>query len=397
MLGNSKTRYGAVAKTLHWTMAAGILAMIPLGIMATDAPFATADELARKAWLFSLHKTVGVALFFLALARIGWALGQPRPVPLHPERRAETALAETVHWLLYALLVLVPLTGWIHHAASEGYAPIWGPVGQSLPLVPKSEAVSALFSALHGIGETMLIGVLVLHIAGAVKHRLIDRDAVLDRMLPGRTEAGRADLSRSHTLPALAAAGVLVMALGAGAWQSTQSDAAAPVAAAPLAQAAGDWTVTEGTLGIAVSQFGATVEGAFSDWTAAIVFDPSVTEGEAGSVDVTVAIGSLTLGTVTAQAVGADMLDAAGFATARFAGTILRQGAGYSVPGTLSLKGAEQPLTLTMQIDAQDGMATATGQAVIDRRAFGIGAAMTDPGQLGFEVPITIAVTAARG
>ena len=139
---NTTARYGSVAKTFHWLTALGILAVIPLGIIANDLPYDTAEQLADKAWLFSLHKTVGVTLFFVALARILWALSQPKPAPLHPDRGVETLLAEIVHWLLYGSLVLVPLSGWVHHAATEGFAPIWWPFGQNLPLVPESLTLS---------------------------------------------------------------------------------------------------------------------------------------------------------------------------------------------------------------------------------------------------------------
>ncbi|MDP4990023.1 MAG: cytochrome b/b6 domain-containing protein, partial [Marivita lacus] len=121
-VANTTAQYGAVAKTFHWLTALGILAVIPLGIIANDLPYDTAEQLADKAWLFSLHKTIGVTLFFVALARILWALSQPKPAPLHPDRKTETLLAEIVHWLLYGSLVLVPLSGWIHHAATEGFA-----------------------------------------------------------------------------------------------------------------------------------------------------------------------------------------------------------------------------------------------------------------------------------
>ncbi|MBT8474330.1 MAG: cytochrome b/b6 domain-containing protein, partial [Alphaproteobacteria bacterium] len=136
-LGNTATRYGGVAKTFHWLTALLILTALPLGVIANGAPFETDAEIARKIWLFSLHKTVGVTAFFVALARIAWALTQPKPAALHPDRRFETRLAETVHWLLYASLVLVPLSGWLHHAAATGFAPIWWPFGQTLPFVPQ--------------------------------------------------------------------------------------------------------------------------------------------------------------------------------------------------------------------------------------------------------------------
>lgn len=98
---NTNDHYGTLSKALHWVTAIGIIAMIPLGKIATDVAYDTAEALAQKAWPFQIHKTLGVALFFLALIRIGWMLSQHKPAPLHPERRLETFLAELMHWLLY--------------------------------------------------------------------------------------------------------------------------------------------------------------------------------------------------------------------------------------------------------------------------------------------------------
>jgi len=108
---NTARSYGSVTKTFHWLTVLLIITAIPLGIIANGLPHDTGEAAAFKGLLFSLHKTVGITAFFVALARIAWALRQPKPAGLHPERRAESFLAELVHWLLYGSLVLVPLTG----------------------------------------------------------------------------------------------------------------------------------------------------------------------------------------------------------------------------------------------------------------------------------------------
>ena len=83
---NTARSYGSVERTLHWLTALLILTAIPLGLYASDLPYATGAELARKAQVFSLHKTVGVTAFFVALIRIVWALTQTptRPDPPRP-------------------------------------------------------------------------------------------------------------------------------------------------------------------------------------------------------------------------------------------------------------------------------------------------------------------------
>ena len=179
---NTPTTYGWVERAFHWSIALLIPTAAVLGVVAYEWPYDTGPALATKATLFSAHKTVGIATLLIALARILWALTQPRPLPLHPERRLETFAASTVHWSLYASLVAVPLLGWMHHATAEGFAPIWWPLGQSLPLLPKDPDLSARLAVLHKVSVWVLLGSLALHVAGALKHAVIDKDSTLARM-----------------------------------------------------------------------------------------------------------------------------------------------------------------------------------------------------------------------
>lgn len=396
---NTAARYGSVAKTFHWLTALGILTVIPLGIIANDMPYNTADQLADKAWLFSLHKTIGVTLFFVALARIVWALTQPKPAPLHPDRNVETLLAEIVHWLLYGSLVLVPLSGWVHHAATEGFAPIWGPFGQNLPLVPKSLQVAETAAGLHLVFERVLVISLILHIAGAIKHAMIDRDQTLARMLPGRAvQAPDAAGRHSGLVPPVTAVVVWAAAIGVGSMLGIYHQGGAVAEQAPaLAEVDSEWQVTDGTLGITVRQMGSEVSGSFADWIADIRFDETVTDGPAGSVDVEIAITSLTLGSVTQQAMGPDYFASNEFPTARFSAEIKASAEGYIADGTLSLRGTEQPISLPFDLSLDGNLAQMQGSTVLDRRSFGIGDSMTDEGQLGFEVVVNITLSAERG
>lgn len=395
---NSTAQYGSVAKTFHWLTALGILTVIPLGIIANDMPYDTADQLADKAWLFSLHKTIGVTLFFVALARIAWAVSQPKPAALHPDRKIETLLAEVVHWLLYGSLVLVPLSGWVHHAATEGFAPIWWPFGQNLPLVPESLRLAETAAGLHLVFERVLVISLILHIAGAVKHAIIDRDGTLARMLPGRSKAASTQVQRPVRLvPPVLAVAVWAAAIGVGSGLGVYHQGDAMAAQAPtLAKVNSEWQVTEGTLGITVRQMGSEVSGSFADWTADIRFDETVTDGIAGGVDVEISIPSLTLGSVTQQAMGPDYFASADHPTAIFRAEIRATADGYVADGTLTLRGLEQPASLPFDLTLDGSVAQMQGSLVLDRRSFGIGDGMTDEGQLGFEVGVTVSLTAQR-
>ena len=399
MLANTHRSYGAVTKTFHWTIAIGILAMIPLGIVANGTAHAIeagdASLIDRARLLFSIHKTLGVTILFAALARILWAITQPKPAPLHPERRAETFLASLVHWLLYGSLVAVPLTGWAAHAATTGFAPIWWPFGQNLPPVPESAEAEHLFAALHIVFERVLVLAILLHVAGALKHHFWDRDDTLRRMLPGRVEAGAGDHPRPWA-PAGAALGVWAVALGIGGALGLYRDV--PVAeAATLDAVASAWTVEEGTIGISVQQLGSEVTGSFDEWTARIDFSEEAgPDGTHGEVEVTIAIPSLSLGTVSGQAMGPDFFDAETFATARVTGDIVGAEEGYALEGEITIRGASVPLSMPFEIAVEGDTATATGETVLDRRDFGIGGGYPDESSLGFAVPVRASLTATR-
>lgn len=399
-LTNTTDRYGSVSKTFHWLTALLILSLIPLGVIANDLPYDTSEELARKAWLFSLHKTLGVAVFFVALARIGWSVTQPKPGLLHPDRKFESLAAETVHWLLYGSLVLVPLSGWIHHAAATGFAPIWWPLGQDLPLVPKSEGVAALFAGAHWVLTKVLAASILLHIAGALKHHMIDKDATLRRMWFGDALVPRTAGTHKHATPIIAALALWALALTGGAALGVYAPHGAGPDAAVLEDVQTDWQVQQGSLSITVTQLGSDVTGTFADWTAAIQFDetvPNEAEGRvAGTVDVTVSIGSLTLGSVTDQAMGPDYFNASAFPTARFVADIVPVVDGYEAQGILTIRDQSVPTTLPFALALEGNTASMTGRMTLNRNDFGIGANMTDESSLKFEVGLDVSLTATR-
>ncbi|MCV3271151.1 cytochrome b/b6 domain-containing protein [Roseobacter sinensis] len=396
-LSNTSTHYGGVTKTFHWLTALLILTLIPLGIYANWLPYETSEQLAQKAWMFSLHKTLGVTVFFVALARILWALSQPKPTLLHPDRKLESLAAETVHWLLYGSLLLVPLSGWVHHAATDGFAPIWWPLGQNLPFVPKSESLASTAAGLHIVFERVLAASVILHIAGALKHHIIDKDATLLRMLPGRP-AVLAPLTPHHVaVPLVSALVIWGGALGIGSTLGLYEKHTVDVAAAELEAVQSDWIVQEGEMAITVKQLGSDVTGSFADWTAAITFDENVTEGPAGTVDVTISIGSLTLGSVTGQAMGADFFNAETFPTATYTADLIRRAGGYTADGTLTIKDQSVPVSFPFDLQIADGVATVRAETSLDRRNYSIGNSQTDEASLGFSVGVTITLTATQG
>ncbi|MBS9716593.1 cytochrome b/b6 domain-containing protein [Pseudohalocynthiibacter aestuariivivens] len=397
-LQNTSTRFGAVTKIFHWLTALLILTLIPLGIIAHGAPFSTGEEIAFKALLFSIHKTLGVTAFFVALTRILWALTQPKPRLLNADHKAEAFLAETIHWLLYSALLLVPLTGWIHHAATTGFAPIWWPFGQELPFVPKDTHLAHLFASLHFSFERVLAFSVLLHIAGAVKHHLIDKDATLRRMLPGQPPLPALLPDHKNRLPILGAVAVYPFALTVGAflWYFPGLETVEVTPTTELEESSGNWKVSEGTLSLTIKQFGSDVTGEFGEWSADITFDDTPGLQNPGSVKVTVNTTSLSLGSVTDQAMGPDFFDVQNHPQAVFLAKIFPVPDGYVAEGTLTLKGIEVPITLPFSLRIEEDAVRMNANTTLQRLDFGIGSNMPDESSLGFSVGVSIELNALR-
>ncbi|GGH46003.1 cytochrome B [Frigidibacter albus] len=390
MIANTATSYGSLARALHWLTALLILSALGLGLYAGNLPSGSDAEVARLASVFSLHKTIGVAAFFTALVRIVWALVQPRPAPLHPERRAETLAAEVVHWALYGAMLVMPLSGWVYHSAVAGFAPILWPFGQALPLVPLSEAVAGAAKAVHHTSALVLYAAIGLHVLGALKHALIDRDATLARMTRG-VAGGIATRHGSLAAPVLALM-VWAAVIGFGVFAPAGKPPGAAPAPVASATEAG-WTVTEGTLGIALKQMGAEVSGSFTGWTAEIDYDEAT---RTGAVTVSIPVTGLTLGSVTPQALGPEFFDAETHPTAVFSAQIADEGAGLVATGTLDLRGMTVPATLPFTLGIEGDTATMAGSTTLDRRDFGMGASYGDETTVGFTVQVDVALTAVR-
>ncbi|KJS43793.1 MAG: cytochrome [Roseovarius sp. BRH_c41] len=398
---NSATSYGSITKSFHWLTALLILSNLPLGWLATQVAHQieatpTEDLIARATVLFSLHKTLGVAIFFVALARIVWAISQPKPGLLNGDRTIEAWAAETVHWLLYGSLVLVPLSGWVHHAATSGFAPIWWPLGQNLPLVPKSETLSEIASTLHFVLMLVLAAAITAHVAGALKHHLLDGDATLRRMLPGRMDAIPTANQPNHALPLVAALAIWLGAVGGATWLGWFG-AAETSSPATLAAVESDWQVESGQLQVTVQQLGSAVTGSFADWTANIAYSESPDDaGQHGTVEVTVGIASLSLGSVTQQAMGTDFFNTSEFPTARFAADLMATESGPVARGTLTIRDQSVPVEMPFDLTITGDTAIAQGTLTLDRRNFNVGNGVKDEKSLGFGVDVSFDLTATR-
>jgi cytochrome b561 len=173
------TRYGAVAQLLHWWIAALVLIMLSLGYYMADLPLNP-----RKLEVYQLHKSTGITIALLAALRLLWRLSHPPPALPATIRPWERRAAGAVHGLLYAMLFVQPLIGFLHSNAVNFPIVFWGVVPLP-PLIAPDEALGETLVGLHMIGGTLLAILVILHVAAALRHHFVLKDDVLRRMLPG--------------------------------------------------------------------------------------------------------------------------------------------------------------------------------------------------------------------
>ena len=401
-LRNTSSQFGTVARTLHWLTALGVLVMAIIGFWATSnaetlltsETFPSDDFVARTVFLFSLHKTLGILVLFTALVRIAWAMSQPRPAPLHPENRLETFIAGTVHWSLYGALVLVPLTGWVNHAATSGFAPIWGPIGQNLPLIPKSNALAELFSTLHWLTGRLLLAAIALHVIGALKHHLIDRDATLMRMLRGRADLRQMTApARFETAPAIAALTIWISLLAAGTMISLQQTSKDSLASKP--NGATQWQILHANLEFRLQHRGQPLSGQFTTLDATLLFDDPPAPGPAGAINATVTVSSLNFGPYTDVTLGPDILDADFYPDASFKALLEKTETGYLANGHLTIRDIPLHIQIPFDVAAQNDILEFTGSVELDRFDFGIGVSLGED-QLNPIISLRFEVTATQ-
>lgn len=173
-----KTPYTSTAIALHWLMAVLLFMTFPLGIYMYDLPLSP-----EKLKLYSYHKWIGVTIFLLACLRMLWRLRHPTPPLPRSMPDWQQKLAKGIHHLFYLLLFLIPLSGWLMSSAL-GVQTVWFGLIPLPDLVGEDAALGEWLKAAHkALNILLLIGVIV-HVAAAVKHHVVDRDDVLARMLP---------------------------------------------------------------------------------------------------------------------------------------------------------------------------------------------------------------------
>jgi cytochrome b561 len=176
-LKSSETRWGGIAKSLHWLMALGIIGNGVLGLIMDEMPRGMS-----KLNTFAIHKSIGLTVLALLILRVSWRLFDRRPRD-EPMPAWQRLAAHATHAVLYLFMLAIPLSGWIYNSA-HGNPLQWFKWFNVPALMEKNAAVSDFAEDAHELLFWMLLGMLVAHVGGALVHHWFERDNTLLRMLP---------------------------------------------------------------------------------------------------------------------------------------------------------------------------------------------------------------------
>ncbi len=183
-------RYAAVAITLHWVIALLMIGMVFLGWYMEDLrdlAFAGGNvSLERVQAVYNTHKTIGLFVLGFSLFRLYWRLTHKTP-PLPDGMMAwERFAATATHWLFYALMIGMPIGGWIAASASPYPTLLFNEPGLELIKlpVPQNEAFESAMGSAHGAGGWAILALVGLHVGAALKHQFINKDGLIGRMIP---------------------------------------------------------------------------------------------------------------------------------------------------------------------------------------------------------------------
>lgn len=174
---NTAKRYGSVFKLLHWFIALLIISQIFLGFFL--------HHLESKALIrcgFFIHKSLGITLLFFAIILILWRLMNHKPAWPNTMALWERFAAHLVHILLYLVILIMPLSGWIISAASSHPPSFWGLFRLPLPFFV-SNNLASFFHDLHITCAWLLSTLIIIHTLAVLKHVFINRDDVLQKIL----------------------------------------------------------------------------------------------------------------------------------------------------------------------------------------------------------------------
>lgn len=177
------TRYTLTAQALHWLTVALILAILPVAWVMVSLPKGPSQS-----WMLVVHRSLGVTILAVVAARLIWrARNPPPPLPGGTSRVMEL-VGRLTHWLLYALLLLMPVSGYLQSASGKpvSYFGLF-----NLPALPENKGLDDAAKTLHLVGQWGVYALIGLHVLATVWHVAVRRDGLLSRMIPAQDNTAR--------------------------------------------------------------------------------------------------------------------------------------------------------------------------------------------------------------
>ena len=176
-------RYTATAQALHWITAVLFIGQV---VLAWTLVVRAEGDPSISPWI-TLHKSIGMTILALVAVRLAWRASHPAP-PLPPRMPLwEKVLARTNHWLLYAILLIMPISGYLSSAAAGHTIHYFWLF--DLPNLPQSKPLAHDAIIVHGLGQWVIYAAVALHLLGVTWNLVVRRDNSLNRMLPEQSEA----------------------------------------------------------------------------------------------------------------------------------------------------------------------------------------------------------------
>ena len=385
--------YHTLSKLLHWLIAG----LIVLQFVSHELAEYAADSGSRN-WEFALvlnHKSVGMTILMLALLRLVWRFVTPPPELPDGMARWQVNASLVSHWLLYGLLLAIPLTGWLMSSAA-GVTVAWFKVAYFPDLVAKSDLLAEVFHEIHETLAKVLFVVAIIHVLAAFKHALVDRDGVLGRIC------------------SVATVGLGALTIGLGAWWLTlsgastanaqadtdpDSGAATMAQEAPPSSALPAWVVDADSSHIRFtgSQADTPFTGEWQSFEARIHFDAE--RLDESLFDVTIDTTSAESGDSDRDATltDADWFDAAQYPNAYFrADTIVAlDNGGFRADGKLIIKDKPSPVKFEFRVQSDGSRRELLGSASLLRLDLGVGTGeWEDTAWVANEVAVDVRVVA---
>ncbi len=177
---DSESRYGLVARALHWVVAFLIISLIPLGWYMVRLDYY--DPWSHDA--LEIHKGLGMVVLLLASIMISSQITSRRTLTAVSRKQWEALAAKITHYLLYALMLVVPATGYIVSTSAGAGVSVFG-LFEVPAILPKSVPLRDAAISVHYYFAYLGVGLIALHVAGALKHHFIEKDDTLRQMFRG--------------------------------------------------------------------------------------------------------------------------------------------------------------------------------------------------------------------